>query len=57
MESKHKFEPAENHMASTDTNFCKFKVCAKCGCLKEIWKNGTTFWLNGVFYDKQPECI
>lgn len=55
--NKHKWEAAENHMASTDTDWCKFKYCPNCGCLKEIWHNGVTYRIGNQFYDKMPKCI
>lgn len=54
---KHKFEPAENYgEGGMDSDWCKFKYCPNCGCLKEIWRNGTSFKMGNKFYDKEPKC-
>ncbi len=56
--SKHNFEPADNYgKGGMDSDLCKFKYCNNCGCLKEIWRNGSTFRIGNLSYDKEPECI
>lgn len=55
--SKHSFEPAENHMAHTDTDWCKVKYCPRCGCVKEIYRKGTIYKMGGKFFENEPECI
>lgn len=54
---KHKFESADNYgKGGMDSDWCKFKYCPNCGCLKEIWRNGVTYLKDNVHYDKEPEC-
>ena len=51
---KHKFI---THPEGDGNDFCKFKLCVNCGCIKEVWRNGSSYRLNNVYYNNEPKCI
>lgn len=53
----HKFESTDNYgVGGMDSDWCTWKYCPKCKTLKQIWRNGVSFFKDGKHYDKMPEC-